>query len=164
MDIIRNNIKTTTTQMAIDAIVEKLSDPVPEIRAKAAEVLGKFKDINIVDKLISCLEIEKNTDVKLSIIETLGKIDNERIVTYLVNFLQDSDPTIRSSTATALGQIGLENAITALANACSDQDATVRLNAVEAIGKIGFRLIMVKTEITENPRVGGSNPPPGIKN
>jgi HEAT repeat protein len=141
MNTLHNNVKTTATQMAINAIVEKLSDSIPEIRAKAAEALGKFGDINTVDTLINCLEIEKDINVRLSIIEALAKIDNKRIVTYLVNSLQNPDPIIRSSAASALGQIGSEDAITALANACSDQDNTVRFNAVEAIGKIGFRLI-----------------------
>ncbi len=46
------------TQMAIEALSDKLNDSIPEIRAKAAESLGKMGDGVPISALINRLSFE----------------------------------------------------------------------------------------------------------
>jgi HEAT repeat protein len=61
--------------MAIEALSDKLNDSIPEIRAKAAESLGKMGDSVPISALINRLLVEENQQVRLNLIETLGEID-----------------------------------------------------------------------------------------
>ena len=56
------------TQMALKALSGKLNDSVPEIRAKAAEALGKIGDIAAVDTLVNHLLSESDLKVQLNLI------------------------------------------------------------------------------------------------
>ncbi|MFM7355071.1 MAG: HEAT repeat domain-containing protein, partial [Microcystis aeruginosa] len=60
------------TQIAISAIAKKLDDNHPEIRAKAAESLGKIGNNTAVDSLIHHLIIESDLATRQNIIQALG--------------------------------------------------------------------------------------------
>ena len=126
------------TQIAINAISKKLDDSVPEIRAKAAEALGKIGDMNVVGILVGHLQSENDINVKLNIIYALGEIGHESAIIDLVSFLNDSNPDIRNATVKALGKIGNEQAVSCLIQSLRDTNATVRATTAKALGEIGL--------------------------
>ncbi|MBD2092146.1 HEAT repeat domain-containing protein [Microcoleus sp. FACHB-1515] len=70
-------------------------------------------------------------------VELLGITRSTEAVPDLLRAIQNSDSSIRWSTATALGQIGGQESVQALLTASKDSAYFVRLAAVSALGTIG---------------------------
>jgi HEAT repeat protein len=117
----------------------KPDDDFPQIRAKAAESLGKISDRIAVETLINHLLNETDLETRQTIIQSLGQIGTEKVLSYLIQSLTDQNPKVRAIAAIALGEIGTEATLAELSQACSDKDDDVRLSAVDALGKIGYR-------------------------
>ncbi|MEG3435998.1 HEAT repeat domain-containing protein [Pannus brasiliensis CCIBt3594] len=126
------------TQIAIDTLSKKLNDSIPQIRAKAAEALGKIGAHRVADTLISHLQQENDSDVRLSIIRALGNIGTESAIPALASCLSDANSDIRVNVAEALGKIGNEKAVQYLIQSLTDSDAKVRTTATIALGEIGL--------------------------
>ncbi|GCA74831.1 hypothetical protein MiTe_01657 [Microcystis aeruginosa NIES-2520] len=56
------------TQIAINTLLNKLNDSLPQIRAKAAEALGKIGNSSLADTLVSHLIGENDLNVRLNLI------------------------------------------------------------------------------------------------
>ena len=105
---------------------------------KAINVLALIKPDTIIDSQIKELGA-KDSYVRLSAVDALGRIGSEKAIEPLINALNtDTDSDVRLSAADALGSIGSEKAIELLINALStDTDSYVRLSAADALGSIG---------------------------
>jgi HEAT repeat protein len=125
------------TQLIFDTLSHKLDDDLPQIRAKAAESLGKIGDRIAVETLINHLLNETDLETQRTIIKSLGQIGQESVIPHLAPFLADNEPTIRIATATALGQIGTEKVLSYLLQSLTDQNPKVRTVAAIALGEIG---------------------------
>jgi HEAT repeat protein/beta-lactamase regulating signal transducer with metallopeptidase domain len=81
---------------------------------------------------------DENSSVRLSAVETLGKLRDPRAVQALIEALrQDPDPKVRAMAAWALGEIEDPAAASALSAALrEDDDQGVRVQAAEALGNI----------------------------
>lgn len=81
---------------------------------------------------------DENPGVRLSAVETLGKLQDPRAVEALIEALrQDPDPKVRAMAAWALGEIEDPRAVPALTTALrTDDDQGVRVQAAEALGNI----------------------------
>ena len=136
----------------------------PQVRARAAELLGDFSDIQrqfdeeeVIRELINVVLDEEEDEVRARAIDALyrhGQGPLERLISYLsefdaeetpdwvtaqklVDWLDHEYPEFRMVAATALGKIGDEHAITHLVEAFDDLDPRVRERAVRACGIIG---------------------------
>lgn len=126
------------TQIAIDTLSQKLDDSISQIRAKAAESLGKIGDNTAVDTLNYHLTIESDLMARQNIIQALGEIGHESAIPHLASFLADSNPNIRIITSESLGKIGTEKAVSYLITSLTDEEAKVRATAATALGEIGL--------------------------
>jgi HEAT repeat protein/beta-lactamase regulating signal transducer with metallopeptidase domain len=94
-------------------------------------------DSRAVVALITALT-DDDSNVRLSAVETLGKLRDPRAVQALIQALrQDPDPKVRAMAAWALGEIEDPSAVPALSTALrEDDDQEVRVQAAQALGNI----------------------------
>lgn len=97
---------TDYRQMVLDTIAHALTnDPNPEVRAKAAESLGKLGDQSVTPLLLTALT-DSHLSVQCSAIQALGHLGDEAAVPQLLQVLEDGATTTRQTAAAALGHIG----------------------------------------------------------
>ena len=126
-------------------LLRKLQSESAEIRAYAAEGLGKVGDVYAVIPLIEALT-DDNTSVRRFAISSLGHLRDARAIDSLITFLHDKEPDMRCAAVVALGELGLteervdnppEQVIEALIGSVNDLDRSVCSAAVVALGRIG---------------------------
>jgi HEAT repeat protein len=99
---------TDYRQMVLDTIANALtSDPSPEVRAKAAESLGKLGDKAATPSLLTALA-DSNLTVQCSAIKALGHLGDETALPQLLQVLENGATTTRQAAAAALDHIGPE--------------------------------------------------------
>lgn len=127
--------------------------------SNALLVVARFKESQAVDILLQALpawQANQSTvgiGIRRQIIETLGQLDDNRIVEPLIESLQDSSELIRSSTASALGEFGDSKAINPLINALQDSSEQVRGSAMVALSKLKAVQPLIQALQHENPIV-----------
>jgi len=109
-----------------------------EVRAKAAEALGKIGDKRAIEPLIAALR-DKDDRVQQAAAEALGKIADERAVEPLIAALKGENSRIRKVAAETLGKIGNKWAIRPLVEALKDEKVEVRKSAAKALENIGWQ-------------------------
>ncbi len=96
---------TDYRQMVLDTITNALaSDPNPEVRAKAAESLGKLGEVAVTPLLLNALS-DSNPTVQCSVIQALGQLGDESAVPKLLEVLETGTIATRQTAAAALGRI-----------------------------------------------------------
>ena len=83
-------------------LIEAIRSESPEVRIFAAKELVKSKDPSVIDVLIDATS-DKQEDVRIEVIQTLGEIADERAVKPLVYTLGDESLVVREKSAKALG-------------------------------------------------------------
>ncbi|MEH2374169.1 HEAT repeat domain-containing protein, partial [Nostoc sp.] len=99
------------------------------------EFLGITHSEDAVTFLSNSLQ-NKDSSVRSSAAEALGKIANQEAVSTLIKPLQHQDSDVRLRAAEALGKISNQEAVSALIKALQHQDSVVRWTATDALGKI----------------------------
>jgi len=120
----------------VESLIKAVKDKDKDVRADAAEALGKIEDPRAVEPLIQALK-DKDEDVRTDAAEALGKIGDPRAVEPLLQALNDKDEYVRIHAAEALGKIGDPRAVEPLLQALNDKDDRIPGCAAEALGKIG---------------------------
>ncbi|MBD0343358.1 MAG: HEAT repeat domain-containing protein [Coleofasciculus sp. Co-bin14] len=105
------------------------------------ELLGNTRSFYALPKLLPQLE-NKNSSIRSSTAEALGRIGNETAIPHLLKVLSsDENINARAKAAEALGKIGNEAAIPGLLKVLSseniDKNIDVVAKATEALGEIG---------------------------
>lgn len=151
-----------------DGLVELLtSSEKPEVRAHAAEILGRLGskgawDLNspVTDALIDTIKSDDNGYVRAQAIDALDQHSVDAIQQLLVNLsdkltpeavsgadwvsvrafgelLQSDVPEIRMAAVTGLGKIGDSEVVEPLLKRFSDDDLRVRVRAIRSVGRLG---------------------------
>lgn len=121
---------------AIDQLIDALQHEKWYVRRKISEILGELQDKRVVSSLIEILKEEKNSYVRETCVESLGKIGKKTTIPFLISLLIDKDPQVRIEAALALGKMNAVRAVPSLCNNLSAKNAGVRWAAVRAIGAI----------------------------
>ncbi len=87
------------------ALLACLKDNDNWVRHEAAIALGMSQNKQAFEPLLAALAIEQSP-VLQGVIVGLGHLKDKRAIPSLLPFLQDTDPNIRTATATALQQLG----------------------------------------------------------
>ncbi|NEQ66222.1 MAG: NACHT domain-containing protein [Symploca sp. SIO2D2] len=127
----------TSSESALQFLMQALQNEDGNVRSNAAEALGKIGTEAAVPALIQALQ-DEDYFVHRKAAEALGKIGTEAAVPALIQALQDEDNYLRIKATEALGKIGTKAAIQALTQALQDKSDDVRIHAAEALGKIGI--------------------------
>ncbi len=115
-----------------------LTDPSPEVRADAANLLGRLRDKHAAAALIALLG-DKDKTVRHHTALALGHCGNRIATEPLIETLQkDPDGLVRRCVAQAFEEMPDQRAAPALIKALKDdQDADVRQDCAGALGEIG---------------------------
>jgi len=112
------------------------------LKEKAIGVLALIKPDNIIDSLIKDLKA-KNSDVRGSVADALGRMGSEKAVEPLIKALSTDEVCVRWKAASALGSIGSENVIKPLIKALTtDEEFLVQLIAALALESIGSEKVI----------------------
>jgi HEAT repeat protein len=131
----------------VGAVKPELQKPLVELVSELktplllkTELLGNTRSFYALPKLLPQLE-NKNSSIRSSTAEALGRIGNETAIPHLLKVLtSDENINARAKAAEALGKIGNEAAIPDLLKVLSSEyntDLDVVDKATEALGKIG---------------------------
>lgn len=126
---------------AIEPLLRALNSHNPETRAYAARALGLIGTPRAFDPIVALLAKESNDTTRMSLIEALGGLGDERAIAILLPYLKPPAQANRGWTirmaSHALGNIGSEVVIGPLSEVLlTDPDWFARLGAAEGLRKI----------------------------
>jgi HEAT repeat protein len=116
---------------------QALEDEIPDIRKVALEALGDacLNDEDL-DLAVSRLD-DEHKEVRLTVVELLGKCGEDKVFPHLVRALADEDDWVRIRAVEALGELRKPEAIAELVPLLEHPNKLVPLKVVEALGEIG---------------------------
>ncbi len=121
-------------------IHQALEDEVPDVRKIALEALTDCAvEMESIELVVSRLN-DENRDVRLTVIELMGKCYKPEVIPYIVQALQDDDDWVQIRAIEALGNHREEAALPHLIPMLDSPNKLVALKVVEALGVIGGTL------------------------
>lgn len=124
-------------EIAVDALALMLNDDFYYKRQAALEALGRIGGPRVMKLLITQPLKDKDSHVKVSAIETLGRIGDNSVVDPIIMTLRDPDNRVREAAAEALSHLGDIRAVAPLSSQLSDASWDVRKACVAALALIG---------------------------
>ncbi|MCS7252759.1 MAG: HEAT repeat domain-containing protein [Armatimonadota bacterium] len=123
-------------KLATADLIERLSDSDPDVRAAAAEALGKIGARAAIEPLKTQMNDKaEEMKVRLSAAVALGKMGDKEAIDFLVNMLTEQDESLRVRAASALSEVGLP-AVRALLSAVRSKEDLKRWGAAKALGEM----------------------------
>lgn len=124
------------SEPTVEDYIGWLTDPAADVRRNAAWMLGRLRDIRIVEPLIGAVQ-DTDPDVRMRVMEALGNIRDERVIEPLLTALHsEANPQVLAAAASALGRAGDLRALDPLVATLKHTDAVVRSAAAEALGAL----------------------------
>jgi len=120
------------------ALIGRLKDEDAEVRAAAAESLGKLEDSRAVPGLIGALS-DREAKVRAAAAQSLAKFTDPRALGPLSALLADQETEVRKEALDALTQYETGVPVAGIIRLLSDPDADLRHDAAHAIGHFGDR-------------------------
>lgn len=139
--LILGRLAPSAGQASVPFLTESLSDGEPQVRAAAAEALGRIGQASgsALPQIFLLLR-DPDATVRLKAVEALPNVARDTsIIEPLVLALSDSAPEVRRAAAATLGALGTSTSesIAALARALGDSSPAVRAAAALALAEIG---------------------------
>ena len=135
---LRDNATRTLVQigpLAVSPLCQALTSAHPEIRGRAAEVLGIIKDKNAVPVLLDALHGEFFT-VRAKAALALGQIRDVQAIPALTDALKDKEASVRAAASIGLGKFSDPRTFEAISNVLlDDPQIEVRQAAAKALGE-----------------------------
>lgn len=126
------------SDVAIDDIVARLTDPDREVRAEAARALGRIGSRESFDALAAQLR-DRESSIRAEAARALGKIGDRRAVALLTEALEDPSVELQEAAAEALGDLdSRESAQALLAMLRGNRADRVKAQGAEAISQMGI--------------------------
>jgi len=126
---------------AVAVLVQFSNDANPTISKAAIVALGDIGPpaAHVVAELARTFKQSTDDNLRVTIVETLGKIGSPESSSLFQSALTDGSLRVRGGAAVALGQLGpaAKEAVPALLEALQDPAREVRVQAASALGKIG---------------------------
>lgn len=119
-----------------EIFLRSLTDSDPNVRAVAAEALGKSRRISSIAQLLNALNDEEQA-VRFSVIEALGNIGSAEAYPALVTLYEQGEPyRVRQASLEAISQLGLPEAEDLFLGALVSSDWRTRKTAVEGLDEL----------------------------
>ena len=119
----------------IDLVAPMIHDPSPEVRAEAADAIGRLGDEDAPMLLFELLA-DENELIQEAAEEALARMDPERVKPLLLRALDSEDEQIRIRGAETLGRLGDNEAAEPLVGLLRDPREHVRRAALKALGEL----------------------------
>ena len=123
-----------TDEEAIEPLIKATTDENAQVRFKAAEILGNMGDV-AVDKLIEEFKNAEGKD-KRFLTFALKETEDNKVVPYFVEAIDDEDFGVRKVAVRALGELNAVDQLDAIAKCLEDEDWGVKLAAIQALGDL----------------------------
>ena len=123
-----------TDEEAIEPLIKATTDDNAQVRFKAAEILGNMVDV-AVDKLIEEFKNAEGKD-KRFLAFALKETEDNKVVPYFVEAIDDEDFGVRKVAVRALGELNAVDELDAIAKCLEDEDWGVKLAAIQALGDL----------------------------
>jgi HEAT repeat protein len=127
-------------------IIDLLRAPNPELRVRAARILGQIREPLAKDPLINALK-DPDEWVRAAAALALGGLLDPSATEPLIACLHDAHPPVRLAAVEALGQLRDRSATEPIMPLLQDGQGSIRAAAVRALGRIG-------DNITVEPIIG----------
>ncbi|QJB57572.1 HEAT repeat domain-containing protein [Pseudodesulfovibrio sp. zrk46] len=122
----------------IEVLKRGLEDVVPDIRKVAVEALASACDTGDEWKpLVMAKLTDESKDVRLTVIETLGRCFSEDMIPFIAEALEDEDDWVKIRAIDALGEHGSESVVDKLTPMLENSNRFVVMKVIEALGNIG---------------------------
>ena len=121
-------------ESAIDPLIKATTDENPQVRFKAAEILGSMGEV-AVDKLITEFENAEGKD-KRFLTFALKETENPKTIHSFVKAINDDDFGVRKVAVRSLGELQAIDEIDSIEKCLGDEDWGVRLAAIQALGDL----------------------------
>lgn len=121
--------------LATEPLLRLVSSPDPDLRWRAASLLGASGDRRAVGPLIAALE-DADERVSSSAAIALGEIGDESAVDPLIRVFAAGSTDLRRCSIVALGKLRSERSFAAIVAASDDASYEVRLSAIQAMGSL----------------------------
>ncbi|MFV0422137.1 HEAT repeat domain-containing protein [Oleidesulfovibrio sp.] len=141
----------------LDLLETALEDSVPDIRKVALEAVADVcSDVDRRLQMVLPRLHDENSEVRLALVELLGKCDCADVSEPLMQALHDGDDWVRMRAAEALGKRRERTALPALVEMLNDDSPLVTIKAIEALGVIGgktaFRALLSMVD-SDSPEI-----------
>ena len=132
--------QAATDSTVVVALIGRLKDEDADVRAAAAQSLGKLEGARAVPALIAAIG-DRNAKVRAAIAEALGRFTDPRAVNGLSSLLSDQESEVRKNALEALSEYESGVPVAPILRLLSDSDADIRHTAVHALGRFGDRSV-----------------------
>lgn len=126
---------------ALNPALAALTDPRPDVREKALQVLGAIGDESVVKTLVG-MAGSSAPDLRRAAAEALGKIGGDQATLALLPLLRDPDPAVRRSAVRAFSGVRDPRIYQPLIDLLRDGDEELRALATETLSWIGDARIL----------------------
>jgi HEAT repeat protein len=122
----------------LDILKRAVEDEIPDIRKVAVEALaGSGGNEAVWRPLVLHRMSDESKDVRLTVIELMGRHYDEEMVPHLLDALQDDDDWVKIRAMDALGAHGTPQAAPLMIDMLKNSNRFVVMKAIEALGNIG---------------------------
>ncbi|CCH47976.1 HEAT repeat domain-containing protein [Pseudodesulfovibrio piezophilus] len=138
----------------LDVLGKALEDEIPDIRKVAIEALAtSCESYDEWKPMVLGMLDDESKDVRLTVIEILGKCFTEDFVQYMIRALDDGDDWVKIRAIDALGEHQSKEAVPKLIEMLENPNRFVQMKIIEALGGIGgtsaFRALLEMTNRDE---------------
>jgi beta-lactamase regulating signal transducer with metallopeptidase domain/HEAT repeat protein len=160
----RRNVPDAKT---VDALIEMLDDPDPDVRVSVVHTLGRIRDSRVTNALLlrvkdeeadvrvavasalletddpragvalTAMANDQSDDVRQIAIHSIARLNDASKVPLLLSALKDPSDDVRTAAAQGLGLMRVSQAVEPLIEALKDPSDDVRAGAAFALGHIG---------------------------
>lgn len=129
---------TNADTTVVVALIGRLKDEDADVRAAAAESLGKLEDSRAVPGLIAALS-DREAKVRAAAAGSLAKFTDPRALGALSALLADPETEVRKQALDALTEYETGVPVAGIVRLLADADADLRHNAAHAVARFGDR-------------------------
>jgi HEAT repeat protein len=122
----------------LDILTRAVEDEVPDIRKVAVEALAASGgDESVWRPLVLHRLSDESKDVRLTVIEIMGRHYDEEMIPHLLDALNDEDDWVKIRAMDALGEHAAAEAAPLMIGMLNNSNRFVVMKAIEALGNIG---------------------------
>lgn len=122
----------------MDIFTQAVDDEIPDIRKVALEAMAEAPDsIDDWRELMLQRLSDENKDVRLTVIEIMGRYYDDTMASHLVDALKDDDDWVKIRAMDALGHHATPEGASLMIEMLGNPNKFVVMKAIEALGNIG---------------------------
>ena len=138
-------------QQISDRLLALLDDHDPTLRFWAATLLGRYTEVDGLERALLPLANDRDPRVRKAVVESLGKVGESQAAATARRLLQDPVPYVRATAARTLGVLALPDLASDVALLLGDVDWWVRRAAKDALEAMGPDVWPVLVRCLDDP-------------